>query len=92
MRLRLGVFGGLDIDAARGAGCGTQKAADAFLESVFIALQDVNATITRLKVDGLVGIIFGDRSFANRLRKVTLKPFSQSCERVADFSDDCHIV
>jgi len=38
-----GVFGGLDIDAVRGAGGGAEETGDAFFQSVFVALQDVHA-------------------------------------------------
>ena len=38
-----GIFGGLDIDAARGTGCGTQKARYALLEAVLVAVVQVAA-------------------------------------------------
>ena len=74
--LGVGIFGGFDIDAAGGAGGGAEEAADAFLEAVFIALQDVNAAIARLKMDGLVGIDSRWSALRHILRKVTLKPFA----------------
>jgi len=42
------VFSGFDVYAIRGACCGAKEAADALLESVFVALQNVNAAIARL--------------------------------------------
>jgi hypothetical protein len=85
-----GIFGGLDIDAARGTGCGAKKAGDALLEAVLIALQNVDAAIARLKMDRLVGIIFGGR-LSPKIAKGDAEALSQSRDRVADFSDDCHI-
>lgn len=85
------IFGGLDIDAARGAGCGAKKAGDALLESVFIALQDVDAAIARLKMHGLVGIIFGGR-LSPKIAKGDAEALRQSRDRVANFADDCHIL
>ena len=86
-----GIFGGLDINAARGAGCGTKKARYALLESILIALQHVDAAIARLKMHGLVGIIFGGR-LSPKIAKGDAEALRQSRDRVADFSDDCHIL
>src|SRR5271156_3088044 len=55
-----GVFGSLDVDAVRGAGSGAEEAADALFEAVFIALENVNATIARLEIRGRVGVVFRD--------------------------------
>ena len=86
-----GIFGGLDIDAARGTGCGAKKAGDALLEAILIALQHVDATITRLKMHRLVGIIFGGR-LSPKIAKGDAEALGQSRDRAADFFDDCHIV
>ena len=86
-----GIFGGLDIDATRGTGCGAKKAGDALLKAVLIALQNVDAAITRLKMDGLVGIIFGGR-LSPKIAKGDAEALRESRDRVADFSDDCHIL
>lgn len=56
-----GIFGGLDIDAAGGTGCRTKKAGDALLEPILVSLQNVDAAIARLKMHGLVRIIFRRR-------------------------------
>ena len=86
-----GIFGGLDIDAAGGTGCGTQKASDALLEAILIALQHVDAAIARLKMHGLVGIIFCGR-FSPKIAKGNAEALSQSRDRVANFADDYHIL
>src|ERR1700674_5954645 len=52
-----GILCGFDINAMRRA-CGrTQKAANAFLQAVFITLEDMNSPITRLKMHRLVRIV-----------------------------------
>ena len=86
-----GIFGGLDIDAARGTGCGAKKAGDALLEAVLIALQNVDAAIARLKMHGLVRIIFGGR-LSPKIAKGDAEALGQRRDRVANFSDDCHIL
>jgi hypothetical protein len=80
-----GIFGGFDVDAARGASCGAEKARDTFLESVFIALQNMDAAIARLKMHGLVGIILGRRLSPN-IAKGDAEAPGKCRDRVADFS------
>src|ERR1700722_9729344 len=58
--LGVGIFSGFDIDAVRRASGGTQKAADALFESVFVALKDVNSAVARLN---------GGRSVRETLRR-----------------------
>ena len=90
--MRVGVLRGFDVDAIRGACRGAKKAADAFLQAVFVALQNVNAAIARLKVDGLGGIIFrggllehGDERDPEAL--------VEDYERAYEFFDDrCHAI
>lgn len=76
--LNIGVFGGFDIDATRGTGCGAQEAAHAFFQAVFIPVQDVNTTIASLKMDGFFGIIFGD-GFPQHIAKRHAKTLDQGC-------------
>ena len=54
------VFRGFDVNSAGRAGGGAQKAADAFFQSIFIPLEDMDPSITRLEMDGLLRIIFRD--------------------------------
>lgn len=58
--LRLGVFRGFDINAARRAGRGTQETSNTLFESIFIPVKNVDSAVTRLEVDWLFGIIFCD--------------------------------
>ena|ERR1039458_10003130 len=59
--LDVSVFGGLDINAPRGTCGGAQEAADAFFQSVFVPVENVNATVASLKMDRFLGIVFRDR-------------------------------
>ena len=61
--LLLGVLGGLDVDAVRGAGGGAEEAGDALLQAVFVALELVLAAEALLKLRAAqralaVGVVF----------------------------------
>ena len=53
----LGVLGRFDIDAIRGAGCGTEESCDAFLQTVLVALQNVDAPVPLLEAWRSIGVI-----------------------------------
>ena len=74
--LDIRIFGGLDVDATRGTGGGAQKAADAFLQTIFVPMKDVNPTIASLKMNGFFGIIFGD-GFSQHVAKRHAKTLDQ---------------
>ena len=57
---RVRVFGGLDVNTTRRAGRGAQEAANALFQSAFIPVENVDAAITRLEMDGFFRIIFRD--------------------------------
>jgi hypothetical protein len=85
-----GVLGGFDVNALRGAGGGAEEASDALFESVFVALQNVDAAIARLEMHRLVGIVLrgglpphGDEGDFEAL----IENF-EGAEEVAD--DGCH--
>src|SRR5437868_10914826 len=56
--MSIGIFGGFNVNAVRRACRGAEKTADAFLQTIFVAMQNVNSTITRLKIYRLFGIAF----------------------------------
>src|SRR5260370_4349126 len=58
--LGVSVVRGFDVDTIRGAGRRAQEAAHALLQTTFVAMQHVNAAITRLKM--------------HRLRPIRLRP------------------
>ena len=58
--LRLGIFGGLHVDAAGGARRRAQEAAHTLFQPVFVSVQNVNPAIAGLEVDRLFGIIFSN--------------------------------
>ncbi|HEY2645887.1 MAG TPA: hypothetical protein VGI34_02885 [Candidatus Acidoferrales bacterium] len=84
--LCLGVFGGFDINAARRAGSGAQKAADALLQAIFVAMQDMDAAISRLEVNWFFGIIFRD-GFPQHIAECHAETFNEGNECFASFSD-----
>ena len=87
-----GVFGGLDVNAIRGTSSGTEKTADTFFEAVLIAMQNVNAAITRLKLNRSVGINLG-RGFAKHCLQRDAEALHEGRKCCPDFSDDrCHMI
>ena len=85
-----GVFGSFDIDALRGAGSGAEEAGDAFLEAVFVALENVNAAVARLEMHGLDGIVLGGGLFEH-VDERDFEALVENDERAAEFFDDgCH--
>src|SRR6201998_2309949 len=85
--LRIGVFRGLDVDTSRGTRRGTEETAHAFLEAVFVAVKDVNATIPWLKMDRLFRVVFRNR-LAEHVAKCHAETFDERYERFAGFFDD----
>jgi hypothetical protein len=81
------VFGGLDVNAIRGARSGTQKTAYAFFEAVLVAMQDVNTAITRLKLNRSIRINLG-RGFAKHRLQRHAEALHKGRKCCADFSDD----
>ena len=68
-----GVFGGFDIDAVRGAGGGAEETGYTLFQSIFIALQNVHATVALLELRSLersrtVGIVLHDRRLEHFLQ------------------------
>lgn len=59
--IAFGVFGSFDVNAIGRARCGTEEATDALLETTFVAMQDVNSAVARLKVYRLLRITFRGR-------------------------------
>ena len=85
--LRLGILRSLDVDAIRGARGGAQKAAYALFEPVFVALQDVNASIARLDRRCRLGEVLR-RSFAEHRAQSYAEALDERHERFGDFSYD----
>src|SRR5271156_398051 len=81
----VGIFSGLDVDAVCRTRRGTEKASHAFLKTGFIAVQDMDSAVARLKVNLFVGIILRD-CFAKHVAKCHAKPLHQRGEGLADFS------
>ena len=82
--LCFGIVGGFDIDTPGRTSRGTEKAANAFFETVFVTLQNVDTAIASLKMYGLLGIIFGGR-LSPKVAKRDTEAFGQGRDRAANF-------
>lgn len=90
--LGCGVFLGFDIDAAGGTSRGAEEASDALLETVFVALENMNAAVAGLEVHGLVGVVFG-RGLAPQIAKGDAEPFCQGRDGATNiFQESCHVL
>lgn len=86
-----GVFGGFDVNALRGTSGGAEEAGDAFFESVFVALKDVDAAIARLKMYGLGGIVLRSGLFPHG-NESDFEALVENFEGAEEFRDDgCHM-
>jgi hypothetical protein len=81
------VFRSFDVDTTSGAGGGAQETADTLFQSVFISMEDVNAPITRLEMDGFFGVIFGDR-FPQHVAEGHPEAFYERDKCFASFLED----
>src|SRR5262249_49575472 len=90
--LRLGIFSGFDVNTIRGTrGC-AKIASDALFESVFVALQHVDSTVTRLNCRWRVRKTFRSRLAEHGFQR-NAEALEERYERLADFSyDRCHRV
>ncbi len=77
--LRLGVFGGFDIDTVSGTGGGTEKTGYAFFKAIFVAMKDVNSAVARLKVDRFFRVILRG-GFAPQIPERDAETLSQRYE------------
>src|SRR5215475_13560314 len=59
--VRVGIFGGFNVNAVRRACRCTQKASDALFQPVFITMQHVNSAVARLKMHWLMRVVLCDR-------------------------------
>lgn len=85
--LRFRILGGLDVDAVRRTSGSAQEAGNAFLESIFIALQDVNPAIAGLYARRDAGIILRG-GLAQHVAKGNAEAPKERYERLADFTDN----
>lgn len=85
------VFGRFDVNAVRGARCGTEETSDAFFQPVLVALQNMNTAISRLELNRPIGINFRRRLAEHRLQR-DAEALHKRGKRCADFADDrCHM-
>ena len=84
--LGVGVFRSLDVDASGGAGRRAQETADALFQSAFVPVENVDAAVSWLEMDGFFGIIFRD-GFPQHVAEGHAKAFHERDERFAGFPD-----
>ena len=82
--IRVGIFGGFDVNAVRGARGSAQKASDALFVSVLIALQDVNSSVARLYAGRNLGKILSRRRTEDRPQRHA-KAFEQGYKCFPNF-------
>jgi hypothetical protein len=85
--LRIRIFGGLDVNATGRACCSAQETADTLFESIFIAVENVNAPVARLEMNGLFWIIFGD-GLPQHVSESYAEAFYKRDKRFASFPED----
>lgn len=85
--LLCGVFSSLDEDAVRGAGGGAQKARNALLKAVLVALQHVYAAIAGLNARRRLRKILRGR-FAEHIPKRDAEALDQGAKSFRDFSNN----
>src|SRR5882724_6762260 len=54
------ILGGFNVDAIRRTCSGAEKTAHALLQSIFVAVQDVDPAVARLEVHWFVRVVFRD--------------------------------
>src|SRR5690242_5446692 len=81
---RFGIFGSFDVDASSRTSRGAEKATNAFFETIFVALQNVNAAIARLEMHRLVGVILRG-ALSPKIAKGNTEALGESGDRAADF-------
>jgi hypothetical protein len=88
--VRVDILGGFDIDAIGRASGRAEKAANALLQAILVAVENVNPAVARLKMYRLVRIVFRD-GLAKHGAEGYAEPFYQCAKRFADFPDNrCH--
>jgi hypothetical protein len=83
----IGIFRGFDVNTARGARGRAQEAANAFFQSSFVTVENMDAAVSRLEMDGFFGIIFGD-GFPQHVAEGHAEAFYKRDEGFASFSDE----
>ena len=88
--VRIHIFSGFDINAICWTGGRTEKAANTLFEAVFIAMKNVDPTVTRLKMYRFVWIVFRD-CLTKHISEGYAEALHQRAKRLAHFPDDrCH--
>jgi hypothetical protein len=81
------VFRRFNVNTIGGTCRGAQKTPNALLQSALVAMQDVDSSITRLKMYRLVWIILRDR-LPKHIPECDTESLGQGGKRLGDFADD----
>src|SRR6267378_1620966 len=86
------VLRGFDVNTICRA-CGrAQEAANTLFQSAFVAVQDMDPAVARLKMNWLVRVVFRDR-LTEHVAECYAKALHQSAKRLAHFPNNrCHIL
>ncbi|HET6143745.1 MAG TPA: hypothetical protein VFE02_09555 [Candidatus Acidoferrales bacterium] len=84
--LGLRIFGGFNVNASSRAGRGAEETAYAFFQPVFVAMENVNASVAGLEVYGFFWIVLGDR-FPQHIAECHAETLYQSEKCFASFLD-----
>jgi len=88
--VRIHILSGFDVNAIRGTGRRAEKAANTLLQTILVAMQNVDPTVARLKMNGLVWIILRN-CFTKHISEGYAEALHERAKRLAHFPQDrCH--
>src|SRR5690349_6634667 len=85
--VRIHILGSFDINAIRWAGRRAEETAHTLLQAIFVAVEDVDPSITRLKMHRLVWIVFSN-SLTKHISEGYAEALHERAKRPAHFPDD----
>src|SRR5437773_10079579 len=85
--VRIHIFSGFDINAIRWAGRRIEKAANTLLQAIFVAVEDVDSAVTRLKMHRFIRIVFSN-CLTKHISEGYAEALRQRSKRLAHFPDD----
>lgn len=85
--LRVQILCSLDIDAIGRAGRRAEKTTHTLLQTLLITVEDMDAAIARLEMDGFVRIVFGD-GFSQHVAEGDAEAFGQRRTGLTEFPEN----
>ena len=88
--IRIHILSSFDINAICWTGSRAQKASNTLLQTILVAMQNVDPTVARLKMNGLVWIILRN-CFTKHISEGYAETLHQRAKCLAHFPNDrCH--